>query len=71
MEVEELLSLARNYVEDIRTNEQLSACLPDHITPLLSQNISLEAVLELFDSTEDRLSIYVSAILRKQNSRFS
>lgn len=55
-----LLDLAREHVEDICMNKQSLACLPDHIITEFPQELCVDAVLDLFNLHQDKLSISVS-----------
>lgn len=59
-QIDHLLDLAREHVEDICMNKQLLACLPDNIITEFSQELCLDAILDLFNLHQDKLSIRVS-----------
>lgn len=41
-------------------NKHLIACLPDHIISQFPQGLCFDAILDLFDLHEDKLSLSVS-----------
>lgn len=58
--IDTLLNFAREHVEDIRMNKHLIPCLPDHIISQFPQGLCFDAILDLFDLHEDKLSLSVS-----------
>lgn len=66
-QIDHLLELAREHVEGIRTNKQSFACLPDHIIAEFPQELCLNAILDLFNLHQDKLSISVSEKLLPQD----
>lgn len=66
-QIDHLLDLAREHVEDIRMNKQSLACLPDHIIADFPQELCLDAILDLFNLHQNKLSISVSEKLLSQD----
>lgn len=65
-QIDSLLNLAREHVEDIRMNKHSLPCLPDHIISQFPQGLCFDAILDLFDLHEDKLSLSVSESLCPQ-----